>query len=108
MSISEMEAEQAYPRRTWPDGPDTLAVLNLTTDDLQEAYMRGRCAEPCREQIEAGSIALMASQTNFAAGSDPTDDDVMDAWSHLPENVQRMFRLRARAVLDAARKAVTE
>lgn len=108
MSISEMEAELAYPRRTWPDRPDILAVLNLTTDDLQEAYMCGREAEPCDEQIDAGAIALMASQTNFAAGSNPTENDIIDAWNHLPENMQNMFRMRVESVLEAAQKAVEE
>lgn len=60
------------------------------------------------EQIEAGAIALMASQTNFAAGSNPTENDKIDAWKHLPEGMQDGFRARAKTVLDAARKAVAE
>ena len=41
-SISEREAEQQYPTRYWDGHPGVKEFFNCTTDDLQDAYMRGR------------------------------------------------------------------
>ena len=71
-----------------------------------ESSISGREAEPCEEQVEAGAIALFEKQTNFSKGVNHTEDDVRDAWIHMPEINQMRFRELARAVLDAARKAV--
>ena len=51
-SISEREAEQQYPTQYW-EGTKTKRSFDMTTDDMQDAYMRGREAEPCEEQVEA-------------------------------------------------------
>lgn len=56
--------------------------------------------------MEAGAIALFEKQTNFSKGADHTEEDVRDAWMHMPEINQVRFRELALAVLDAARKAV--
>ena len=104
-SVSEREAEDLYPTQYW-EGTKTKRSFDMTTDDLQDAYMRGREAEPCEEQVEAGAIALFEKQTNFSKGVNHTEDDVRDAWIHMPEINQMRFRELARAVLDAARKAV--
>lgn len=53
--ISEREAEQQYPTQYW-DGTKTKRSFDMTTDDLQDAYMRGREAEPCEEQVEAATV----------------------------------------------------
>lgn len=104
-SVSEREAEDLYPTQYW-EGTRVKKILDLDTDNLQDAYMRGREAEPCAEQMEAGAIALFEKQTNFSKGVNHTEDDVRDAWIHMPEINQMRFRELARAVLDAARKAV--
>lgn len=104
-SISEREAEQQYPTQYW-EGTKIKRSFDMTTDDLQDAYRRGREAEPCEEQVEAGAIALFEKQTNFSKGVNHTEDDVRDAWIHMPEINQMRFRELARAVLDAARKTV--
>lgn len=86
-SISEREAEQLYPIQYW-EGTRVKKTLNLDTDDLQEAYIRGREAEPCKEQIEAAAKVL-------ADWSDPCIDCFEDRCRHI-----------ANLMLEAARKAV--
>lgn len=41
MSIADDEAEKAYPTRYW-DGARVKEQFCCDTDDLQEAYLRGR------------------------------------------------------------------
>lgn len=50
--ISEREAEQQYPTQYW-EGTKIKRSFDMTTDDLQDAYMRGREAAACAEQVEA-------------------------------------------------------
>ena len=90
MPISEREAEQQYPTQYW-DGTRVKKILYLDTDDLQDAYMRGREAKPCAEQVEAVARVLRDTFT----------------WNHVdaPERVKDYHGL-ARDILDAARKAV--
>ena len=95
MSIAENEAREEF----WNE-------YGLQAMMLRTAYVTGRTAEPCEEQVEAGAIALFEKQTNFSKGVNHTEDDVRDAWIHMPEINQMRFRELARAVLDAARKAV--
>ena len=59
MSVSEREAEQQYPTQYW-EGTKIKRSFDMTTDDLQDAYMRGREAEPCKEQVRAAAKALSA------------------------------------------------
>ena len=99
MSIAEREAENAGPECAFQR-------LRLDMDDVRDSYIAGRTAEPCKEQVEAGAIALFEKQTNFSKGVNHTEDDVRDAWIHMPEINQMRFRELARAVLDAAREAV--
>ena len=87
MSISEREAEQQYPTQYW-DGTRVKKILDLDTDALQDAYMRGREAEPCAEQVEAAAKVL-------ADWSDPCIDCFEDRCRHI-----------ANLMLEAARKAV--
>ena len=95
MSIARKEAREKYWNET-----------RLQAVMLRTAYVAGRTAEPCEEQVEAGAIALFEKQTNFSKGVNHTEDDVRDAWIHMPGINQMRFRELARAVLDAARKAV--
>ena len=87
MPISEREAEQQYPTQYW-EGTKTRRSFDVTTDDLQDAYMRGREAEPCEEQVEAAAKVL-------ADWSDPCIDCFEDRCRHI-----------ANLMLEAARKAV--
>lgn len=57
LSISEREAEQQYPTQYW-EGTKTKRSFDMTTEDLQDAYIRGREAELCEEQIEAAAKVL--------------------------------------------------
>ena len=90
LSISEREAEQQYPTQYW-EGTKTKRSFDMTTDDLQDAYMRGREAEPCDEQV--GAVARMLRDTF--------------TWNHIeaPERVEDYHGF-AREILDAARKVV--
>lgn len=65
MSISEREAEQQYPTQYW-EGTKTKRSFDMTTDDLQDAYMRGREAEPCEEQVEAATVERSRHQIVFS------------------------------------------
>lgn len=86
-SISEREAEQQYPTQYWED-TKIKRSFDMTTDDLQDAYMRGREAEPCKEQIEAAAKVL-------ADWSDPCTDCFEDRCRNI-----------ANLMLEAARKVV--
>lgn len=90
MPISEREAEQHYPTQYW-EGTKIKRSFDMTTDDLQDAYMRGREAEPCKEQVEAVAKYLA---------------DSSDGWNTLTEAVREPFRETAAEILEAARKAV--
>lgn len=47
MSIADDEAEKTYPTRHW-EGTHLKEQFYCDTDDLQEAYLRGRNAPPER------------------------------------------------------------
>ena len=86
-SVSEREAEELYPTQYW-EGTKTKRSFDMTTDDLQDAYMRGREAELCEEQIEAAAKVL-------ADWSDLCIDCTEGRCRHI-----------ANLMLEAARKAV--
>ena len=65
MPISEREAEQQYPTQ-YCEGTKTKRSFDMTTDDLQDAYMRGREAEPCDEQVEAATRERSKHQIVFS------------------------------------------
>lgn len=89
-SISEREAEKQYPTRYW-EGTRVKRQFDVTTDDLQDAYIRGREAEPCEEQVEAVAKYLA---------------DSSDGWDMLTEDDRKLFRETAAEILQVARKAV--
>ena len=95
LSISDREAEELYPTQYW-EGTKTKRSFDVTTDDLQDAYMRGREAEPCAEQVEAVTRLLWEDSRNL----EPFEE-VADA----PEIIDE-YRRWASTLLEAARKAV--
>lgn len=104
-SVSEREAEKMYPTQYW-EGTKTKRSFDTTTDDLQDAYMRGREAEPCAEQVEA---ALAAFDRHKFYRTDNGVDAVCccgavieKAWPH----DRPMIRHQVSMMLEAARKAV--
>lgn len=52
MSIADDEAEKVYPTRYW-SGTRVKEQFSCDTDDLQEAYLRGRNAPPADAEVEA-------------------------------------------------------
>lgn len=107
-SISEREAEHQYPTQYW-EGTKIKRLFDATTDDLQDAYIRGREAEPCKEQVRAAAEALSAhlDEWDIDHGFDREVDNGFHCsckvggytykglWAHL-----------ARVCLNAAREAV--
>lgn len=111
-SVSEREAEQQYPTQYW-EGTKTKRSFDMTTDDLQDAYMRGREAEPCKEQIEAvaKTLAVVAAYTTedgycYLSRIDKALEEDEDHWSYISGNRRNDLMAIAKRLLDAARKAV--
>jgi hypothetical protein len=52
LSIADDEAEKVYPTRYW-SGTRVKEQFSCDTDDLQEAYLRGRAAPPADAEVEA-------------------------------------------------------
>lgn len=65
MPISEREAEQQYPTQYW-EGTKVVRILDRDTDDLQQAYICGRTAEPCKEQVDAATRERSKHQIVFS------------------------------------------
>lgn len=84
MSIAEREAENAGPECAFQR-------LRLDMDDVRDAYIAGRTAEPCKEQVEAVAKYLA---------------DTSDGWNTLTEDDREPFRETAAEILQVARKAV--
>ena len=84
MSIAEREAENAGPQYAFQR-------LRLDMDDVRDAYIAGRTAEPCKEQVEAVAKYLA---------------DTSDGWNTLTEADREPFRETAAEILQVARKAV--
>lgn len=84
MSIAEREAENAGPECAFQR-------LRLGMDDVRDAYIAGRTAEPCKEQVEAVAKYLA---------------DTSDGWNTLTEADREPFRETAAEILQVARKAV--
>lgn len=80
MSIAENEAREEF----WNE-------YGLQAVMLRTAYVTGRTAEPCREQVEAVAKYLA---------------DTSDGWNMLTEADREPFRETAAEILQVARKAV--
>ena len=80
MSIAENEAREEF----WNE-------YGLQAVMLRTAYVTGRTAEPCKEQVEAVAKYLA---------------DTSDGWNTLTEADREPFRETAAEILQVARKAV--
>lgn len=105
MSIAEDEAEKAYPTRYW-DGTRIKEEIFCDTDDLQEAYLRGRNAPPAYAEVEAVAKKLLW----WDMESDW--EDVMPSedcfWNQAESEVRADYIRDSRIMLEIARKTVNE
>ena len=106
MSIAEREAENAGPECAFQR-------LRLDMDDVRDAYIAGRTAEPCKEQIEAvaKTLAVVAAYTTedgycYLSRIDKALEEGEDHWSYISGNRRDDLMAIAKRLLDAARKAV--
>ena len=90
MSIADDEAEKAYPTRHW-EGTHVKEQFYCDTDDLQEAYLRGRNAPPTNAEIEAVAKRLCWNSCKWDA-----------------KNKNEEYIRQAKELLALARKAVNE
>ena len=111
MSRADDEAEKAYPTRYW-NGTHVKEQFYCDTDDLQEAYLRGREAPPSDVEVEAVAKRLLWRSCKKWDGieSDCVAKDEDDAWDYAGEicGYQEDFIDRAKEVLEVERHAVTE
>ena len=112
MSISEDEAVKASSPEYWNDGSGCKKVFAANTDDLQEAYIRGREAPPSDVEVEAVAKRLLWRSCKKWDGieSDDVAKDEDDAWDYAGEicGYREDFIDRAKEVLEVERHAVTE
>ena len=104
MNIADDEAEKAYPTRYW-NGTHAKEQFPCDTDDLQEAYLRGREAPPSDVEVEAVAKKLWWWDV------DSDWEDVMtsdDCFSTLTPRLRDIYLRNARKLLEIARKAVNE
>lgn len=105
MSIADDEAEKAYPTRYW-NGTHVKEQFSCDTDDLQEAYLRGRNAPPADVEVEA--VARKLLWWDMA----PAWEDVMPSvdwlWTLIKPEMRANYIRYARIMLEIARKAVNE
>lgn len=110
MSIATDEAEKYFPTQYWPHMEPNgdyrgkeCHIEGVKSSDIQEAYEQGRTAEPTEAEIEVainewdrhGYCHRVDTPIVCMCGARLTDEHSYDV--HL-----------VRAVLEAARKAVTE
>jgi hypothetical protein len=110
LSIADDEAEKAYPTCYW-NGTRVKERFSCDTDDLQEAYLRGRNAPPSDVEVEAVARKLLwTSRTWDGIESDYVAKDEDDAWDYAGEicGYREDFIDRAKEVLEVERHAVTE
>lgn len=113
MSISEDEAEKVYPTEYWNDGSGCKKVFAANTDDLQEAYIRGREAPPSDVEVEAVAKRLcylsMPTSTTFIRSIVTEEEAEENTWNNTKMcNAQDKWLDMARDLLEIARKAVNE
>lgn len=94
MSIATKEADRLYPihHADIMDG-DPIDAMQPAIDVLQnEAYVKGRTAEPCEKQVEAVAQYLC---------------DTGDDWNRLKEADRQAYRATAWDLLILAQKTVS-
>lgn len=84
VSIARNEAETIYQ-------PSSICSGQYDRDTRIKAYVRGRTAKPCDEQVEAVAKYLA---------------DTSDGWNTLTEADREPFRETAAEILQVARKTV--
>lgn len=111
LSIADDEAEKAYPTCYW-NGTRVKERFSCDTDDLQEAYLRGRNAPPSDVEVEAVAKRLLWRSCKKWDGveSDCAAKDEDDAWDYAGEipGFQEEYIRQAKEMLEIARKAVNE
>lgn len=108
MSIADDEAEKAYPTRHW-EGTHVKKQFYCDTDDLQEAYLRGRNAPPADAEIEAVAKRLLWDSCKRYDDEYAAKDEE-EAWYRegcFPGGQEDYIR-QAKELLALARKAVNE
>ena len=110
MSISEDEAEKVYPTEYWNDGSGCKKVFAANTDDLQEAYIRGREAPPSDVEVEAVAKRLCWDSCEWDGVDSYAVKDEDDAWNYAGEipGFHEEYIRQAKELLALARKAVNE
>lgn len=107
MSIADDEAEKAYPTRYW-NGTHVKEQFSCDTDDLQEAYLRGRSAPPTNAEIEAVAKRLLwRDMVPVWEDGMPSEDDLWNRSEQVMQ-IQAIYLKDAREMLEIARKAVSE
>ena len=105
-SISEREAEEQYPTQH-REGTKVVRMLDRDTDAPQQAYICGRTAEPCEEQVEAATRERSRHQIVFAVDGIrkccSCGAAVGGSWGDDRVAFERHVTMM---MLDAARKAV--
>lgn len=105
MSIAEDEAEKAYPTRYWNE-THVKEQFYCDTDDLQEAYLRGRNAPPADVEVEAVAKKLRWwASAPFWEDAMPSEDCF---WNQTRPEIRADYIRVAREMLEIARKAVSE
>lgn len=109
MSIADDEAEKAYPTRYW-GGTHAKEQFCCDTDDLQEAYLRGRNAPPADAEVEAVAKRLLWNSCEWDGDDDYAAWDEEDAWDYAGRFHRRQedYIRQARELLTLARKAANE
>lgn len=105
MSIAEDEAEKAYPTRYWNE-THVKEQFYCDTDDLQEAYLRGRNAPPSDVEVEAVARKLLWMDIAPAWRDDMPSEDCF--WTLTAPYMRANYLKDARGMLEIARKAVNE
>ena len=99
MSIAWNEAETIYQ-------PPSFCSGQYDRDTRIKAYVRGRTAKPCDEQVEVvAAILFEESWTNRPAPISFDEFKAISKDKYTDEKIEG-FRRRAHMLLNAARKAV--
>ena len=72
---------------------------SYSADEMDDAYVAGRTAEPTEAEIEAAARVFFGNLHYPSASLD---------WDKASDHVKDNWRLKTRIALSAARKAVTE
>lgn len=103
-------AEKVYPTEYWNDGSGCKKVFAANTDDLQEAYIRGREAPPSDVEVEAVAKRLCWDSCEWDGVDSYAAKDEDDAWNYAGEipGFREGYIRQAKEMLEIARKAVSE